>query len=392
MTWRLAESLKTLRDQINQAAPRRSKISDGTIGDTAHSKRASDHNPVGGVVKALDITHDPLDGCDAGKIVEALRGSKDPRIKYLIFRSRIANFQSTAGTPAWAWRKYNGTNPHDKHFHISVRAEKAFHDNTRQWTVSGVTPAPLVEVPVVTPTIKVPMVGTVKEIQSLLRSNGYNITVDGKYGPKTTAAVKSFQKAQKPPLKADGIVGPLTWAALKGPVAPPVPVTKPPVVPPKPVPVLPLPKRAVEVFAATWGKKERAAGLVGNFQQESYMDLRPDVMGDKLGGDFTAFGIGQHRKDRFLELVRFALTRNQPWTNFETQLAFINQELISTERFAGDLLRRAETLEEATAAGIFYLRPAGIKRPDSTDWPTVIAAAQKGHGWANRLKNAKALM
>jgi len=32
MTWRVAESLKKLRDQINQIAPNRSRASDGTMG------------------------------------------------------------------------------------------------------------------------------------------------------------------------------------------------------------------------------------------------------------------------------------------------------------------------------------------------------------------------
>lgn len=255
----------------------------------------------------------------------------------------------------------------------------------------GAVVPPMKEVPVVT--AKIPPIGTVKEIQSLLRTHGHNIKVDGKNGPKTQAAIKAFQKAHG--LKVDGKVGPLTWAALKGAKTPPVPPTPVPAptpsVPPS-TPILPLPKRALEVFTAVWEKRERAAGLIGNFQQESYMDLRPEVMGDRINGDYTAFGIAQHRNDRFLELVRFALVRRQPWTNFETQLGFINQELISTERYAGDLLRRADTIEEAVAAGIFYLRPAGIVRPSSTDWITVLEAAKKGHGWANRLRNAKALM
>jgi len=53
---------------------------------------------------------------------------------------------------------------------------------------------------------------TVRILQQLLVNNGASIAVDSAFGPKTTAAVKAFQK--KKGLAADGIVGPKTWAAL----------------------------------------------------------------------------------------------------------------------------------------------------------------------------------
>jgi peptidoglycan hydrolase-like protein with peptidoglycan-binding domain len=49
-------------------------------------------------------------------------------------------------------------------------------------------------------------------IQHLLRANGYNVTPDGMFGPQTRTEVRNFQLAKG--LGADGIVGPLTWAAL----------------------------------------------------------------------------------------------------------------------------------------------------------------------------------
>ncbi|WP_305781721.1 peptidoglycan-binding domain-containing protein [Caloramator sp. E03] len=52
----------------------------------------------------------------------------------------------------------------------------------------------------------------VKLVQTLLNKYGYNLKVDGIVGPKTLAAVKSFQK--KNGLKVDGIVGPKTFAKL----------------------------------------------------------------------------------------------------------------------------------------------------------------------------------
>jgi peptidoglycan hydrolase-like protein with peptidoglycan-binding domain len=50
-------------------------------------------------------------------------------------------------------------------------------------------------------------------IQSIQQKLG-GLTIDGKFGSKTEASVKSFQKAKN--LTADGIVGKNTWRALFG--------------------------------------------------------------------------------------------------------------------------------------------------------------------------------
>lgn len=139
--WRVAESLLKLRTQINAKFPGRSKASDGTIGDENHCPGTSDHcahiNDGGvGVVSAMDITHDPAHGLDAGEVAEQLRLNQDPRIKYIISNRRIANFQPLDGQPAFAWRPYTGANPHNKHFHVSVRPGKtgpSGYDTTTDW-------------------------------------------------------------------------------------------------------------------------------------------------------------------------------------------------------------------------------------------------------------------
>ncbi len=138
---RIAKTLDVLRNEINALAPKRSKSSDGWIGDAAHRSRDSDHNPWVrdggvGIVTALDITHDPARGCDAGALAESLRSSKDPRIKYIIWNRRIASHAEIGGRPAWEWRPYGGSNPHNQHFHLSVKSDKASYDSDAPWLAS----------------------------------------------------------------------------------------------------------------------------------------------------------------------------------------------------------------------------------------------------------------
>jgi hypothetical protein len=141
--WRVGESLLKLRQQVNAEFPGRNKASDGTIGDLNHCPGSSDHCPnitdgSVGIVTAMDITHDPAHGLDAGAVAEILRVSQDPRIKYIISNRRIANFQALNAQPPFAWRPYTGANPHDKHFHISVKPGKdgpGGYDTTTDWTI-----------------------------------------------------------------------------------------------------------------------------------------------------------------------------------------------------------------------------------------------------------------
>jgi hypothetical protein len=116
MAWRVAKSLLRLKKQVDAKAPQRNIDSDGTIGDELHASRSSDHNPwvkdgKKGVVMAMDLTHDPANGCDANALAEAIRTSRDPRVKYIIWNRRIANFRALNGAAAWAWRPTPATTP-----------------------------------------------------------------------------------------------------------------------------------------------------------------------------------------------------------------------------------------------------------------------------------------
>jgi hypothetical protein len=216
MSWRLARSLEKLRSQVNSAWPRRSKVSDGSIGDARHSAQKSDHNPdPGGVVRALDITHDPVEGPDSEKLANALLASRDPRIKYIISNKKIAS--GAGGTKPWVWRPYDGANAHSRHVHISVVPGPA-GDDTADWKI-GAVPAPAPEPDKPAPPINRPLLAfgasnskAVADLQRLLNARGRELVVDGDFGPKTRAAVKAFQEQHG--LEPDAVVGIRTWAAL----------------------------------------------------------------------------------------------------------------------------------------------------------------------------------
>ena len=132
MSYRIAPAAQCLLDQASALWPNRSRASDGTIGDTSHAARASDHNPDSrGIVHAADLTHDPANGCDNNVLSERIKG--DPRVKYVIWNRRIWN-PSISRT----WRPYTGTNPHDHHMHVSVLTER--ENDTSPWFTTNPTP------------------------------------------------------------------------------------------------------------------------------------------------------------------------------------------------------------------------------------------------------------
>jgi hypothetical protein len=83
----------------------------------------------------MDITHDPAHACDCNVIAEAIRASKDPRVKYIIWNARIARSFVKNGHAPWTWLPYTGANKHTHHIHVSVKADKASYDATGAWSI-----------------------------------------------------------------------------------------------------------------------------------------------------------------------------------------------------------------------------------------------------------------
>lgn len=144
MTWVVDKSLDVLLRQIDEAAPNRSKASDGSVGDPDHQARDSDHNPQDSEdssdgndpddqVDARDFTHDPRNGADMHVVAEALRASRDPRILYVIFDGRIFSSYPTSTRKAWEWGTYSGENDHSKHMHVSVN--DLLNDTVTLWKI-----------------------------------------------------------------------------------------------------------------------------------------------------------------------------------------------------------------------------------------------------------------
>jgi hypothetical protein len=118
----LCKAGQQLREQFDDTFPDRDRTSDGWIGDRKHQSRpTSDHNPdEKGIVRAIDVDRDVSGSAkpdlmpDIADQIRLAAKAGDKRIAYVIFEGRIASSRM-----GWRWRKYSGSNPHNKHCHIS---------------------------------------------------------------------------------------------------------------------------------------------------------------------------------------------------------------------------------------------------------------------------------
>ena len=222
-----------LRDQINKKFPNRDRRSDGWIGDLAHQRRKSDHNPdARGYVHALDIDHnmgkgEKRKGENAQKLADELieyarRGTPgSERLKYVIYNNQIAS--GTFKDRYWVWRK--GNYGHTQHIHISFTNTGESDSRPFPLPILGATPVKENSGNQVTrpgyPGKERLTYGqrneSVRRLQKQLIARGYSIPAGdtGYYGDQTRAAVRSlYYKMRKNSPGRN--VGPAAWDFLFG--------------------------------------------------------------------------------------------------------------------------------------------------------------------------------
>ncbi|RWL14889.1 MAG: hypothetical protein EOR57_31580 [Mesorhizobium sp.] len=115
---------------------------------------------------------------------------------------------------------------------------------------------------------------------------------------------------------------------------------------------------AMGFFQSRGWSKAQAAGIVGNLLAESKLNTGARNPGDGRDGS-DSIGVGQWNSDRAARLKSFAAQNHVDWRDFGIQLAFVDHELRGTESGAGNRLKSAQSIDDATAAMAGYERPAG---------------------------------
>lgn len=137
-SWTLSKPLVQLRAEFDLLGPDRDKASDGSIGDSAHADRTSNHNPDDGPaetpqtdsdtkqeVRALDV--DKSGPWPAGQsmttycewIVGEHKAGRENRLVEVIYDRRRAY-----ASDGWIWRDYTGSNTHEQHAHFGSKASQ----------------------------------------------------------------------------------------------------------------------------------------------------------------------------------------------------------------------------------------------------------------------------
>lgn len=145
--------------------------------------------------------------------------------------------------------------------------------------------------------------------------------------------------------------------------------------------------RAVRFFREQGWAPHQVAGIVGNLMAESGM--RTQARNPRDGRDGSdSIGIAQWNSTRAQALRRFARERGTSVEDIETQLMFVQHELINSpsERWALQALRRSTDVRSATFAFAGFERPRGwnVRNFDRTV-PEEISGWNHRQNYGNRI-------
>jgi hypothetical protein len=132
----------------------------------------------------------------------------------------------------------------------------------------------------------------VKVLQIELNQEGFALEADGLFGRDTESAVKRFQREHD--LDDDGIVGPLTWAALLGTAPPDLSTVFPTTFPQNHAALLAQFAQAntaykafIDDAAKQFGFQPSVIGGIGSRESQWGLDLKPTEAGPAGTGDFA---------------------------------------------------------------------------------------------------------
>lgn len=140
-------------------------------------------------------------------------------------------------------------------------------------------------------------------------------------------------------------------------------------------------KTAYGFFVSKGWSPAAAAGIVGGLIHES-VGLNTSALNPRDGADGSdSIGLAQWNSGRAQQLKAFAADQGKDWRDFGVQLAFVDHELRTTEKAAGDELGRATSARAAAEAFVRYERPRNYEK-----------GATAAHGWGNRLRQAEGVL